>query len=121
MSQRGATKEWLSVSELAALKLPGLPTSLAGMQKLITREGWALAAGPGGSPLVRRRKGRGGGLEYHRSLAVRAPEMRVEDNLRALLEQAAVLRDLLAQAEVAARKLIDELSLAEKRSTGAAE
>lgn len=45
---------WLSVSQIAALRVPGFPRSVRGVEKLVKRENWA----------SRPRKGRGGGKEY---------------------------------------------------------
>jgi putative transposase len=53
-------KTHYSCAELAALKLPGLPTSKKGMIEVVTREKWAF----------QRRAGRGGGYEYQPPQAV---------------------------------------------------
>ena len=45
---------WLSASDIANAKLPGLPVTKKGMIGLAKREGWP----------SRPRKGRGGGREY---------------------------------------------------------
>lgn len=60
--------EWFTASQLAALALPGLPTTMAGVQFMAERENWRkperqYPRDPEG--LWRRRKGRGGGFEYH--------------------------------------------------------
>lgn len=47
-------KQWYSAAELAAMKLPGIPTSKKGMIDLATRDSWS----------NKKRSGRGGGLEY---------------------------------------------------------
>ncbi|HWP00021.1 MAG TPA: hypothetical protein VNL74_05260 [Methylococcus sp.] len=49
-------KPWLSCSELAALRLPGMPTSIAGWIKLVEREGWPHreARGRGGKGGIKR-------------------------------------------------------------------
>lgn len=62
------TKEWFTAAELAALTLPSMPTTMAGIQFLAERETWRKPErqwprDPEG--LWRRRKGRGGGFEYH--------------------------------------------------------
>jgi hypothetical protein len=51
---------WWSAVELAAAKLPDLPGTKQGVGQLAKREGWDRQPGK-----VRRRKGKGGGLEYH--------------------------------------------------------
>ena len=47
-------KEWMTAAEIAALKLPGLPTSERGNQIRADRDGWE----------KRKRSGAGGGFEY---------------------------------------------------------
>lgn len=54
---------WLSFAELAAARLPGLPTTRQAIAKLARRSGWLLPAYEGGA--WRRRAGRGGGVEIH--------------------------------------------------------
>lgn len=49
------TREWASAAELAAMKLPGLPTTKVGMLERAARDGWQ----------SRPRQGRGGGAEFH--------------------------------------------------------
>jgi putative transposase len=63
-----APQEWFSAAELAELALPGLPTTERGVQLRAKTEGWAERRDGDGQPMARRRKGRGGGMEYHRSL-----------------------------------------------------
>lgn len=53
-------KEWLTAREIAVEALPDLPDSERGIQIYAEREGWTNYPG-----CVRRRKGRGGGLEYN--------------------------------------------------------
>jgi hypothetical protein len=57
------TQTWWSAAEIAAAGLPDLPGSARAVQLLAKREAWTVQPGK-----VRRRKGRGGGLEYHFSL-----------------------------------------------------
>ena len=52
--------QWFTAEDLAVLALDGIPVSKRGVQKLAEREGWADHEG-----LCRKRRGRGGGLEYH--------------------------------------------------------
>lgn len=66
MTKPGA-QQWFSAAELAELALPGLPSTKRGVLDLALREGWASARAEVGS-LVRKRAGRGGGLEYHAAL-----------------------------------------------------
>ena len=59
---------WLSAQEIAELGLPGLPATKRKVNELAVLERWALARGPAGEVLNRRRTGRGGGWEWHSSL-----------------------------------------------------
>lgn len=52
-------QEWWTAAEIAAARLPGLPATKRAVNAVAERDNWA--GQPGG---VRRRKGRGGGLEY---------------------------------------------------------
>lgn len=53
-------KSWFTTSELADLRLPGLPETRKGWDVFAEREGWVDVAGK-----VRARRARGGGVEYH--------------------------------------------------------
>ncbi len=53
---------WFTAAELAALELPGMPEHKSSILRLAEREEWQHAAAEG--RLWRRRKGRGGGVEY---------------------------------------------------------
>lgn len=70
-------REWLTPAELAGLALPGLPTSVRGIQRIATEQGWAAARTAAGEPLTRRRNGKGGGWEYHRTLLPSAAQARL--------------------------------------------
>lgn len=61
-------KFWFSASELAELKLPGLPSSKRKVNERADKECWALKVDADGMPLARPRKAVGGGLEYHLSI-----------------------------------------------------
>lgn len=56
-------KTWWTAAEIAEACLPDMPTTKRRVNDLARRHGWASQPGK-----VRRRKGRGGGLEYHVSL-----------------------------------------------------
>lgn len=56
------TNRWFTLAELAALDLPGLPTTRRGLAQQAEREEWGHPAAEG--RLWRRRAGRGGGIEY---------------------------------------------------------
>lgn len=60
--------EWLSASEIAALSLPGLPSTAGKVLGFALMHGWGAKVDQDGVPLVRRRQGKGGGNEYHVSL-----------------------------------------------------
>ena len=64
-------KEWCTARELAAQQLPGLPATESALIRYAGREGWNNSLA-----YVRRRAGRGGGLEYNVSLL--PPSARVE-------------------------------------------
>jgi hypothetical protein len=53
------SRTWWSAAEIAEARLPDLPDTKRGVNDLAKRENWATRPG-----LVRRRKGKGGGLEY---------------------------------------------------------
>lgn len=53
-------KEWLTAKEIAAERLPQIPTTIRGVLDLAEREGWNADAFN-----ARKRAGRGGGMEYH--------------------------------------------------------
>ncbi len=52
-------KRWMTISEIASAGLPGLPASARGVAKMAATQGWAQRAGQ-----ARKRKGRGGGMEF---------------------------------------------------------
>ena len=53
--------DWLTAAEFAVVRLRGFPKSKRKINALVVREDWSLR----GPELVRRRVGRGGGLEFH--------------------------------------------------------
>ncbi|NIZ13934.1 transposase domain-containing protein [Phaeobacter sp. HF9A] len=57
------TQEWWSAAEIADARLPDLPATKRKINQRAKDEGWDRQPGK-----VRRRKGKGGGLEYHYSL-----------------------------------------------------
>jgi len=57
------SQDWWSAAEIAEARLPDLPTTKRKINQRAKSEGWDRQPGK-----VRRRKGRGGGLEYHYSL-----------------------------------------------------
>jgi len=75
---------WYTADELAALKLPGLPTTKRGVNLVAARETWS----------HRPRKGRGGGREY--------PVSALPDKARAALARRALAAEAPAPAVVAA-------------------
>ncbi|GGG30782.1 hypothetical protein GCM10010964_18360 [Caldovatus sediminis] len=60
------SREWFTAAALAALALPGLPRSKPAVIALAKRAGWQHPEAEG--RLWRRRRGRGGGVEYHCSV-----------------------------------------------------
>jgi len=63
MSDPAPAQEWWSAAELAASGLPDLPGTKRKVNEMAKREGWANLKGK-----VRRRRGAGGGIEYHWSV-----------------------------------------------------
>ncbi len=58
-------QEWFTPAELSELKLPALPTTQRGINKFAENNQWQNLRNMAGEPLARKRKGRGGGWEYH--------------------------------------------------------
>lgn len=63
--------EWLTSSEIAEAKLPDLPQTRKGIEKVIDQRGWREGE------KARKRAGRGGGWEYHISLLPEAAQLRL--------------------------------------------
>lgn len=61
-------REWFTAAELADLALPGLPADKRSLNRKAQAERWSMRQDTCGSPLVRPRAGRGGGVEFHVSL-----------------------------------------------------
>ncbi|MFA6219617.1 MAG: transposase domain-containing protein [Erythrobacter sp.] len=59
---------WFTASELEDLGLPGLPGDKRSINRRAQAERWATRIGPDSRLLVRKRAGRGGGVEFHASL-----------------------------------------------------
>lgn len=74
-------ESWFSADDLAALKLPGLPRSKRHINDRAREEQWALKVAEDGTALVRRRKGVGGGLEYHFSVLPAAARLALARDL----------------------------------------
>lgn len=77
-------KEWFTAAELSSLRLPDIPSTESAMLRLAKRERWQERTNMGGGALARRRKGRGGGWEYHYSLLpMRAQSRLVAEDVKA--------------------------------------
>lgn len=74
---------WFTASELEELGLPGLPGDKRSINRRAQAERWATRLGPDSRLLVRKRAGRGGGLEFHASLL--PGEARIELARRGLI------------------------------------
>lgn len=61
-------RDWWTAAELAELALPGLPGDKRSINRRAQEERWTMRNGAAGDALVRPRKGKGGGLEFHVSL-----------------------------------------------------
>lgn len=99
--------KWLSPAEIAALQLPGLPTTERGIQLKAKNERWN--APEFQWPLRengtwRRRKGRGGGIEYSSALLPVEAQLR----LAMLPAIAAIVAPAKDQAAVASDQLVAE-------------
>jgi hypothetical protein len=92
MASRAATlipleaDTWFTAAELAELALPGLPADKRGINRRADAERWASRLGPDNRLLVRTRKGRGGGVEFHASLL--PGEARIELARRGIMRTA---------------------------------
>ncbi len=69
---------WLTAQEIADHDLPELPGTKRGVQKLASRNEWAIKRSEEGTLLCRKRAGRGGGFEYHTSLLPLRAQKRLE-------------------------------------------
>jgi putative transposase len=86
-------KSWLSAAEIAALKLPGLPTTERGVQLLAQRRDWT----------GRGRDGRGGGVEYPLdALPAEARLAYVVRHVAAIDVPAPIARDAACEPDAAA-------------------
>jgi len=56
-------KEWFTTTELSGLA--GLPKNRTAMIRYVDEKGWKTWKDGLGTPLARKRGGRGGGTEYH--------------------------------------------------------
>jgi putative transposase len=74
---------WFTASELEDLGLPGLPGDKRSINRRADAERWASRLGPDNRLLVRKRTGRGGGVEFHASLL--PGEARIELARRGLI------------------------------------
>lgn len=72
---------WLTAAEIVQLNLPGLPGTVQKISELAKREGWRQRVNLAGEPRARRRKGRGGGFEYHVSLLPMRAQVALLDRL----------------------------------------
>ena len=65
------SKEWLTAAEIAAMKLPEMPTTKRGVNLLAKRQSWRERLFTNDEPMSRPRNGRGTEIEYHRGLFCR--------------------------------------------------
>lgn len=90
---------WFAPAEIAELALPGLPTSVRGINRLATEQEWSTAVNAAGEPLAMRRDGRGGGMVYHYTLLPSAAQARlVAEAERQAPEAPAKLRETTDRA-----------------------
>lgn len=94
---------WLSLGEIAALKLRRMPRTARGMAEMAKRQGWLQADAEG--VLWRGRQGRGGGVEVH----VRAlPRGRQKLALRSVAKSRLTVVEAHREALIEALALLDE-------------
>lgn len=72
--------DWCTARDIAAARLPGMPDTERGIQLYAQRQGWNESLA-----YVRRRSGRGGGLEYNISLLPPSARVEFERRHRAIL------------------------------------
>lgn len=95
-------KEWSTTAELAALRLPDLPSTQNGCNRIAAREGWPTRISPSGEPLARKRQGRGGGWEYHASLLPMEAQIELARRARRAAERAERAADAKDETDAAA-------------------
>lgn len=94
------SSEWFSAAELASMALPGLPGTTQGIQSRAERECWANRKDMSGGALVRKRAGRGGGLEYHYSLLPSEAQAKIMLDLAPAKAKKAAVKSDLATADL---------------------
>lgn len=90
-------KQWLSAAEIAALNLPGVPSTKRNVIKVAARERWL-----GNATFCRERQGRGGGYEFHFSaLPAEARAAYVGAHVEAIEIPASIARDAACEPAAA--------------------
>ena len=74
-------KEWLTAAEIAAERLPDVPATESAVIRLAARSGW------NDHPYARKRRGRGGGMEYRYLLLPVAAQMAYSQRYRIIGEE----------------------------------
>jgi len=92
-------KEWFTPAELAALKLPDMPTTVQKISDRAVREGWRERTNAAGTPQARWRKGRGGGWEYHYTLLPSRAQLKLANDAAEAARASTEHRDV-AKAQV---------------------
>jgi len=77
------TDEWFTPAEIAALRLPGMPSTKRNVNEMVRREEWQNRINMAGEPLARRRQGKGGGWEYHVTLLPAAAQLALARRFKA--------------------------------------
>jgi hypothetical protein len=119
-------KEWLTAAEIAAERLPAMPTTKSAVIRLANRENWSE------SHLCRERVGRGGGLEYHiQLLPIDARSAYLSKTSKARIEAAPPARSghscalwdrydrLSEKQKLEARRRLDAVERVDQMSRGA--
>ena len=77
-----AASSWHTAAELAAMGLPGLPDEPRRLREMAKVEGWAERTAEDGTPLVRERRARGGGIEFNAGVLPLEAQLRLRARTR---------------------------------------
>ena len=61
-------KRWFTAADLAKMSIAGVPSTKRAINRMAAKEEWTHRSRIDGAPLARKRKGRGGGWEFHYSI-----------------------------------------------------
>lgn len=75
-------KQWFTAADLAEMKLPDMPAGRTAVADKARLEDWARRRNQAGDPLARKRRGRGGGWEYHHSILPPRAQIKLARDLK---------------------------------------